>query len=172
MQSGSFRLRRGPHPSGYRTTVPLPTWIRPELSPVATLDPPPRPGADTVAVLRESGRGDHPPSSPMRGSTFRGLIAGLPYSLPSGSTSGSPYSLFPWGWVSWEWVEPSACSLPTASLHGLPTVHLQPFRFPCRFAVKNVLYRGSADAGWSPSPKAALKGRLTAIVGTGSRSRH
>ena len=58
MQSGSFRLRRGPHPSGYRTTVPLPTWIRPELSPVATLDPPPRPGADTVAVLRESGRGD------------------------------------------------------------------------------------------------------------------
>lgn len=52
--------------------------------------------------------------------------------LPTGSTSGSPYSLFPWGVGIWGWVEPTGCCLPTANLHGLPTVHLQPFRYPCR----------------------------------------
>jgi crotonobetainyl-CoA:carnitine CoA-transferase CaiB-like acyl-CoA transferase len=55
LQSGSLRLRRGPHPCGYRTTVPLPTWIRPEKSVISTLYPAPAPGADTIAVLREAG---------------------------------------------------------------------------------------------------------------------
>ena len=27
MSSGSFRLFRGPHPSGHTTTLPMPTWI-------------------------------------------------------------------------------------------------------------------------------------------------
>jgi crotonobetainyl-CoA:carnitine CoA-transferase CaiB-like acyl-CoA transferase len=53
--AGSFRLRRGAHPSGYPTTIPLATWIRPSLSPVTPLYPAPKPGADTVAVLMESG---------------------------------------------------------------------------------------------------------------------
>jgi crotonobetainyl-CoA:carnitine CoA-transferase CaiB-like acyl-CoA transferase len=55
MPSGSFRLRRGAHPSGYPTTIPLATWIRPSLSPVTPLYPAPVPGSDTVAVLTESG---------------------------------------------------------------------------------------------------------------------
>ena len=58
LQSGSLRLRRGPHPCGYRTTVPLPTWIRPEKSAISTLYPTPAPGADTIAVLREAGHSE------------------------------------------------------------------------------------------------------------------
>ena len=55
LNSGSFLLKRGPHPSGYRTTLPLPTWIRPEKSPVKHLHPAPAPGEDTEAVLAEAG---------------------------------------------------------------------------------------------------------------------
>ncbi len=58
LSSGSFQLRRGPHPSGYMTTVPLPTWIRPETSPVSHLAPAPAPGADTVSVLGDVGFSD------------------------------------------------------------------------------------------------------------------
>ncbi len=55
MPAGSFRLRRGAHPSGYPTTVPLATWIRPSSSPVTPLQPAPAPGTDTVGVLSEAG---------------------------------------------------------------------------------------------------------------------
>jgi crotonobetainyl-CoA:carnitine CoA-transferase CaiB-like acyl-CoA transferase len=55
MPAGSFRLRRGAHPSGYPTTIPLATWIRPSLSPVTPLYPAPKPGSDTVAALTEAG---------------------------------------------------------------------------------------------------------------------
>jgi crotonobetainyl-CoA:carnitine CoA-transferase CaiB-like acyl-CoA transferase len=51
----SFRLRRGPHPSGYPTTLPLATWIRPALSAVTALQAAPAPGEHTLAVLREAG---------------------------------------------------------------------------------------------------------------------
>ncbi len=51
----SFRLRRGPHPSGYPTTVPLATWIRPATSTVTVLKPAPAPGEHTAAILREAG---------------------------------------------------------------------------------------------------------------------
>ncbi len=55
MPNGSFRLRRGAHPSGYPTTLPLATWIRPALSAVRALQPAPAPGAHTLEVLRAAG---------------------------------------------------------------------------------------------------------------------
>ena len=55
LNSGSFLLKRGPHPSGYRTTIPLPTWIRPEKSAVKHLHPAPAPGENTEEVLAEAG---------------------------------------------------------------------------------------------------------------------
>lgn len=54
--SGSFRLhRQADHPSGHAVTVPLPTWIRPELSTVSRLTPQHAPGAHTKEVLLEAG---------------------------------------------------------------------------------------------------------------------
>ena len=55
MPNNSFRLRRGAHPSGYPTTLPLATWIRPALSAVTALQPAPAPGAHTLDVLRAAG---------------------------------------------------------------------------------------------------------------------
>ncbi|KPK28239.1 MAG: hypothetical protein AMJ66_10745 [Betaproteobacteria bacterium SG8_40] len=55
MPNGSFRLRRGAHPSGYPTTLPLATWIRPALSAVTALQPAPAPGTHTLEVLRAAG---------------------------------------------------------------------------------------------------------------------
>ena len=55
MASGSISLFRGPHPSGHATTLPMPTWIRPEAAPVRHLDPAPFPGAHTAEVLAEAG---------------------------------------------------------------------------------------------------------------------
>ena len=55
MSSGSLCLFRGPHPSGHTTTLPMPTWIRPEASPVRHLPPAPFPGAHTAEVLAEAG---------------------------------------------------------------------------------------------------------------------
>jgi len=51
----SFRLRRGAHPSGYPTTLPLATWIRPGMSTLSSLQPAPIPGEHTVAVMKEAG---------------------------------------------------------------------------------------------------------------------
>ena len=51
----SFRLRRSAHPSGYPTTLPLATWIRPEMSTLSSLQPAPTPGKHTVAVMKEAG---------------------------------------------------------------------------------------------------------------------
>jgi crotonobetainyl-CoA:carnitine CoA-transferase CaiB-like acyl-CoA transferase len=51
----SFRLRRGPHPSGYPTTLPLATWIRPAVSRVTPVGPAPSPGEHSVSVLRQAG---------------------------------------------------------------------------------------------------------------------
>jgi crotonobetainyl-CoA:carnitine CoA-transferase CaiB-like acyl-CoA transferase len=53
--SNSFRLRLGPHPSGYPTTIPLATWIRPELSTLTPLQAAPSPGQHSVSVLRDAG---------------------------------------------------------------------------------------------------------------------
>ncbi|UCH47656.1 MAG: CoA transferase [Betaproteobacteria bacterium] len=53
--ANSFRLRLGPHPSGYPTTIPLATWIRPELSALTPLHPAPSPGEHSVSVLRDAG---------------------------------------------------------------------------------------------------------------------
>lgn len=58
MSSGSFRLFRGPHPSGHTTTLPMPTWIRPESSEVRHLQGAPLPGAHTVEVLAEAGHSE------------------------------------------------------------------------------------------------------------------
>lgn len=54
----SFRLRRCAHPSGYPTTLPLATWIRPALSAISTPHPAPAPGKHTTEVLREAGFND------------------------------------------------------------------------------------------------------------------
>ena len=51
----SFRLLRGPHPSGYPTTSPLATWIRPELSALTPTHPAPPPGEHSISILREAG---------------------------------------------------------------------------------------------------------------------
>ena len=58
MSSGSLTLFRGPHPSGHATTLPMPTWIRPETSPVRHLAPAPFPGAHTTEVLAEAGHNE------------------------------------------------------------------------------------------------------------------
>jgi crotonobetainyl-CoA:carnitine CoA-transferase CaiB-like acyl-CoA transferase len=53
MNSGSFRLKKGAHPSGYMATLCEPTWIRPDRSPIAELAPAPLPGQHTREVLGE-----------------------------------------------------------------------------------------------------------------------
>mgnify|MGYP001162367992 CR=1 FL=1 len=53
ISSGSFRLKRASHPSGYRATICEPTWIRPERSPVLDLNSAPWPGQHTRQVLEE-----------------------------------------------------------------------------------------------------------------------
>ena len=58
MSSGSVTLFRGPHPSGHTTTLPMPTWIRPDASPVRHLPPAPFPGAHTAEVLAEAGHSE------------------------------------------------------------------------------------------------------------------
>ena len=58
MSSGSLALFRGPHPSGHTTTLPMPTWIRPDASPVRHLPPAPSPGTHTAEVLAEAGHTD------------------------------------------------------------------------------------------------------------------
>ena len=58
LSSGSLTLFRGPHPSGHTTTLPMPTWIRPETAPVRHLAPAPFPGAHTAEVLAEAGHNE------------------------------------------------------------------------------------------------------------------
>lgn len=55
LPNGSFVLARGPHPSGFPTTLPLPTWFRPSASEICHLHPAPFPGEHTVEVLQEAG---------------------------------------------------------------------------------------------------------------------
>ena len=57
MNSGSFRLKRGDHPSGYQATICEPTWVRPERSSISELNPAPWPGQHTKEVLEEVGLG-------------------------------------------------------------------------------------------------------------------
>lgn len=51
MNTGSFRLYKGAHPSGYQTTLPLPTWIRPDDSRVQHLSAAPLPGSHSLEIL-------------------------------------------------------------------------------------------------------------------------
>ena len=55
LNTGSFRLCRGEHPSGYVATICEPTWVRPENSPIVELAPAPWPGEHTRSILTESG---------------------------------------------------------------------------------------------------------------------
>jgi crotonobetainyl-CoA:carnitine CoA-transferase CaiB-like acyl-CoA transferase len=82
MPAGSFRLRRGAHPSGYPTTVPLATWIRPSSSPVTPLYPAPAPGSDTVSVLSEAGYRDEEISVLLRSGSARAGWEFLRHYLP------------------------------------------------------------------------------------------
>ena len=58
LNSGSFRLCRGEHPSGYVATICEPTWVRPEFSPISDLASAPWPGEHTRLVLEEAGISD------------------------------------------------------------------------------------------------------------------
>ena len=55
LNSGSFRLCRGDHPSGYVATLCEPTWVRPATSPILELNSAPWPGEHTREVLAEAG---------------------------------------------------------------------------------------------------------------------
>ena len=82
MSSGSLCLFRGPHPSGHTTTLPLPTWVRPEASPVRHLPPAPFPGAHTVEVLAEAGHTEAEIEGLMRAGAARTGWRVLPRYLP------------------------------------------------------------------------------------------
>ena len=58
LNSGSFRLCRREHPSGYVATICEPTWVRPESSPILDLASAPWPGEHTRSVLEEAGVSD------------------------------------------------------------------------------------------------------------------
>ena len=55
LNSGSHRLSRGEHPSGYMATICEPTWVRPASSPINKLSAAPWPGEHTRSVLKEHG---------------------------------------------------------------------------------------------------------------------
>ncbi len=82
MSSGSLCLFRGPHPSGHTTTLPMPTWIRPDTSPVRHLAPAPFPGAHTAEVLAEAGHTEAETESLMRTGVARSGWPVLPRYLP------------------------------------------------------------------------------------------
>ncbi|MXY40537.1 MAG: hypothetical protein F4160_03700 [Rhodospirillaceae bacterium] len=83
MSSGSITLRRGPHPSGHPTTLPLPTWVRPEAAAVRHLDPAPLPGAHTAEVLAGAGHSDEEIDGLMASGAARDGWAVLPRYLPT-----------------------------------------------------------------------------------------
>ena len=83
MSSGSFRLFRGPHPSGHTTTLPMPTWIRPETAPVRHLAAAPFPGAHTAEVLAEAGHSDEEVAALMRTGVAQAGWRVLPRYLPN-----------------------------------------------------------------------------------------
>jgi len=83
MSSGSISLRRGPHPSGHPTTLPLPTWVRPEAAAVRHLAPAPPPGAHTAEVLAEAGHSDEEIGGLMESGAARDGWAVLPRYLPT-----------------------------------------------------------------------------------------
>ena len=82
MSSGSLTLFRGPHPSGHTTTLPMPTWIRPDASPVRHLPPAPFPGAHTAEVLAEAGHTEAEIEGPRGGGNRRERLEG-PAAVPA-----------------------------------------------------------------------------------------
>ena len=82
MSSGSVSLFRGPHPSGHTTTLPMPTWVRPDASPVRHLPPAPFPGAHTAEVLAEAGHSEAEIESLVRSGTAGDGWKVLPRYLP------------------------------------------------------------------------------------------
>ncbi len=83
MSGGSICLRRGAHPSGHTTTLPLPTWVRPEAASVQHLAPAPLPGAHTAEVLAEAGHSVAEIEGLMRSGAARDGWAVLPRYLPT-----------------------------------------------------------------------------------------
>ena len=82
LNSGSFVLARGPHPCGFRTTLPLPTWFRPSQSVTRFLHPAPAPGADTVSVLKDAGWSDQELTQRLEGDVACTGWPILPHYLP------------------------------------------------------------------------------------------
>ena len=83
LSGGSICLRRGAHPSGHTTTLPLPTWVRPEAAAVQHLAPAPLPGAHTAEVLAEAGHSVAEIEGLMRSGAARDGWAVLPRYLPT-----------------------------------------------------------------------------------------
>ena len=82
LNTGSFALVRGDHPSGYRTTLPRPTWVRPAMSAIHTLDPAPAPGTHTKEVLREAGMSEAAIGELFESGVARAAWPGLSRYLP------------------------------------------------------------------------------------------
>ena len=82
LNTGSFALVRGDHPSGYRTTLPHPTWVRPAMSTIQTLDPAPAPGTHTKEVLREAGMSEAAIGELFESGVARAAWPGLSRYLP------------------------------------------------------------------------------------------
>ena len=80
--SGSFILVRRPHPSGFPTTLPLPTWFRPSKSKICRLHPAPPPGAHTVDVLKAEGLSDAEIEQMIEQEVIRTAWPILPHYLP------------------------------------------------------------------------------------------
>ena len=70
---------RGDHPSGYRSTLLLPTWVRLAMSAIQTLDPAP---THTKEVLREAGMSEAAIGELFKSGVARAAWPGLSRYLP------------------------------------------------------------------------------------------
>jgi crotonobetainyl-CoA:carnitine CoA-transferase CaiB-like acyl-CoA transferase len=71
-EGGGLTMIDAAHPSGHRVTLPLPSWYRSPVVEGGRLNPAPKPGANTVEVLKEIGYGE----DEIDALGARGIVAG------------------------------------------------------------------------------------------------